>query len=158
MVARRNCFEGWKQLVGHLGFNLFPESFLELYILISSSLWGFAPWCMYNSNRCKYCLTQLLFIIFSLFFFIAICFSLLYHHQAIYTVITNIIELYNGSVVFRSDFVFYCYVLFFISSLFNRLSHLIIFSFLLNVRKEKELFIALQFSSYYYYYYYYYYY
>jgi hypothetical protein len=107
---------------------------------------------MYNLNRYKYRLTKLLFIIFSLLFFIALCFGLLDHNQVIYTSITNIIKLYNGSIGFRSAFIFSCYALFFISSFFNQLSrHLIIFSFLLKVRREKELFIAFQFSSYYYY-------
>jgi hypothetical protein len=36
----------------------------------------------------------------------AACFDLPGHHQEIYTVITKIIDLYNGSVVSRSTFYF----------------------------------------------------
>jgi hypothetical protein len=65
----------------------------------------------------------LLFMIFLLFFFIiGTCFGLLDHHQVVYTIITNIIKMYNGSVVFRSASYLYCYALFFTSSLFTKLN------------------------------------
>jgi hypothetical protein len=46
-------------------------------------------------------------------FYIATCFGFIDHHQAIYTIIMKIIELYNGSVVFSSTLSFFlCTILY----------------------------------------------